>query len=67
MADAVIEAKQGEILGENNVEESASEESDVSMQDALNEQEVYMAITASMVKELREMTGCGMLDCKKGT
>ena len=37
MADAVIEAKQGEILGENNVEESASEESDVSMQDALNE------------------------------
>ena len=24
-----------------------------------------MAITASMVKELREMTGCGMLDCKK--
>ena len=24
-----------------------------------------MAITASMVKELREMTGVGMLDCKK--
>ena len=24
-----------------------------------------MAITANMVKELREMTGCGMLDCKK--
>ena len=24
-----------------------------------------MAITAQMVKELREMTGCGMLDCKK--
>ena len=24
-----------------------------------------MDITASMVKELREMTGCGMLDCKK--
>ena len=38
MADAVIEAKQGEILGETNVvEESASEESEVSMQDALNE------------------------------
>ena len=25
-----------------------------------------MAITASMVKELREMTGAGMMDCKKG-
>ena len=24
-----------------------------------------MAITASMVKELREMTGAGMMDCKK--
>lgn len=24
-----------------------------------------MAITANMVKELREMTGCGMMDCKK--
>ena len=24
-----------------------------------------MAITAAMVKELREMTGVGMLDCKK--
>ena len=24
-----------------------------------------MAITASMVKELRELTGVGMLDCKK--
>ena len=24
-----------------------------------------MAITASKVKELREMTGAGMMDCKK--
>lgn len=24
-----------------------------------------MAITASMVKELRELTGAGMMDCKK--
>ena len=24
-----------------------------------------MAITASMVKELREMTGAGMMDCNK--
>ena len=24
-----------------------------------------MAITAGMVKELREMTGAGMMDCKK--
>ena len=24
-----------------------------------------MAVTASMVKELREMTGAGMMDCKK--
>ena len=24
-----------------------------------------MAITAQMVKELREMTGAGMMDCKK--
>ena len=26
-----------------------------------------MAITAGMVKELREMTGAGMMDCKKGS
>ena len=25
-----------------------------------------MAVTASMVKELRELTGAGMMDCKKG-
>ena len=25
-----------------------------------------MAITAGMVKELREMTGAGMMDCKNG-
>ncbi len=24
-----------------------------------------MAVTAQMVKELREMTGAGMMDCKK--
>ena len=24
-----------------------------------------MAVTASMVKELREMTGAGMMDCKR--
>ena len=24
-----------------------------------------MAVTASLVKELREMTGAGMMDCKK--
>lgn len=24
-----------------------------------------MAITANMIKELREMTGAGMMDCKK--
>ena len=24
-----------------------------------------MAVTAEMVKELREMTGAGMMDCKK--
>ena len=24
-----------------------------------------MAITAAMLKELREMTGAGMMDCKK--
>ena len=28
-------------------------------------EEEIMAITASMVKELREMTGAGMMDCKK--
>ncbi len=28
-------------------------------------QEIIMAITASMVKELRERTGAGMMDCKK--
>ena len=26
-----------------------------------------MAFTAKDVKELREMTGCGMMDCKKQT
>jgi len=28
-------------------------------------EEIIMAITAAMVKELREMTGAGMMDCKK--
>ena len=28
-------------------------------------EEIKMAVTASMVKELREMTGAGMMDCKK--
>ena len=28
-------------------------------------EEKIMAITAGMVKELREMTGAGMMDCKK--
>ena len=28
-------------------------------------EEIIMAITASMVKELSEMTGAGMMDCKK--
>lgn len=28
-------------------------------------EDIKMAITASMVKELREMTGAGMMDCKK--
>lgn len=28
-------------------------------------EEIEMAITAGMVKELREMTGAGMMDCKK--
>ena len=26
-----------------------------------------MAVTAKMVKELREMTGAGMMDCKKAS
>ena len=29
------------------------------------QEEFKMAITAGMVKELREMTGAGMMDCKK--
>ena len=28
-------------------------------------EEKIMAITAAMVKELRELTGAGMMDCKK--
>ncbi len=28
-------------------------------------EELKMAITASMVKELRELSGAGMMDCKK--
>ena len=31
----------------------------------MNVEENKMAITAAMVKELREMTGAGMMDCKK--
>ncbi len=31
----------------------------------MNMEGVHMAITASMVKELRERTGAGMMDCKK--
>lgn len=30
-----------------------------------NKEELEMAITAAMVKELRELTGAGMMDCKK--
>ena len=28
-------------------------------------EKIMAAITAAMVKELREMTGAGMMDCKK--
>ena len=28
-------------------------------------EDTKMAVTAAMVKELREMTGAGMMDCKK--
>ncbi len=30
-----------------------------------SQEENKMAVTAQMVKELREMTGAGMMDCKK--
>src|SRR5690606_21826679 len=32
---------------------------------SLKQEELTMAITAQMVKELREKTGAGMMDCKK--
>src|SRR5690606_18646067 len=32
---------------------------------SLIQEEIIMAITAQMVKELREKTGAGMMDCKK--
>jgi elongation factor Ts len=31
----------------------------------VNQEEIQMAITAAQVKELREITGAGMMDCKK--
>ena len=66
MADAVIEANQG-------AEEEVYEGADVETEEAQSQKSnhtydggnVKMAITAAMVKELREMTGAGMMDCKK--
>ncbi len=67
MADAVIEANQGEsekkYTRENHVE---AEEAEVK-RNHIRRRNLKMAITAAMVKELREMTGAGMMDCKKGT
>ena len=34
------------------------------MASSFNEKDMMMAISASMVKELREKTGAGMMDCK---
>ena len=55
MADAVIEANQGATGEEEYYDEEAVEAAE----------EAEEAITAGMVKELREMTGAGMMDCKK--
>ena len=65
MADAVIEANQGaeeEVYEGTDVE---TEEAPVEESSSYDGGNVKMAITAAMVKELREMTGAGMMDCKK--
>ena len=69
MADAVIEANQGaeeevaEVTDVGELEEAAGQKSNHTTTDFGGN--IKMAITAAMVKELREMTGAGMMDCKK--
>ncbi len=68
MADAVIEANQGADVEERvrrgceEAEEAAEEVNKFSVIILWRKEN---GITAAMVKELREMTGAGMMDCKK--
>ena len=48
----------------SDIAEAAAAEEAV-QQPISHRREIKMAITAAMVKELREMTGAGMMDCKK--
>ena len=74
MADAVIEANQGEatVDGELSLARSAEAEAETAVAGVIlripkhiMEGMKMAAVTAAMVKELREMTGAGMMDCKK--
>ena len=66
MADAVIEANQGEEAVAADAEEVAEEAFFKIILKYYNLEESKMAaITAAMVKELRESTGAGMMECKK--
>ncbi len=72
MADAVVEANQG-ATGEEVFEGEDAEAVEEAVETVeknnpfltMIQEESKMAVTASMVKELREMTGAGMMDCKK--
>ena len=80
MADAVIEANQGEAEAAAEAEETRLNENKFltcslcgrlehffvkKINQNIKWRELTMAVTAAMVKELREMTGAGMMDCKK--
>ena len=64
MADAVIEANQGESMTDDPAEEACRGSSRI-IENRKKGRNLKMAISASMVKELREKTGAGMMDCKK--
>ena len=59
LANAVIEGKQGK---QEHSEEKVEEKEEINNEE---NQEVNMAISAQLIKELREKTGAGMMDCKK--
>ena len=70
MADAVIEAKQGaeEAVAEEAARNRRSSRVSNRYKASISliiRRKIKWLVTAAMVKELREMTGAGMMDCKK--